>query len=297
MLNQYENEANIGAHERTTGPEIWRQTEGKITHFVASLGTCGTITGNGRYLKRQNPEIKIIGVHPEEGHDIPGVRSLKQLNQTKLFLPDEYDEVVEVNGEEAYQMCLRLNREESLIAGPSSALALLGAQKVIQDDPNAVVVIMFGDNVFKYASSIERHFPEFRSVADHSAAKEAPAPSPKETFFDNLVAHSRNPNNTLELEELKKRLDAGDKPLLLDVRDAEAHTQQHVSGAVNIPVGELAQRQNELPDNLNAPIVTICFRGNMSISGMLLLQSLGYNNVQSLKGGTIGWAELGFPTN
>ena len=297
MLNQYENEANIGAHERTTGPEIWRQTEGKITHFVASLGTCGTITGNGRYLKKQNPEIKIIGVHPEEGHDIPGVRSLKQLNQTKLFLPGEYDEVVEVNGEEAYQMCLRLNREESLIAGPSSALALLGAQKVIQDDPNAVVVIMFGDNVFKYASSIERHFPEFRSTADQSAATEAPAPSPKETFFDNLVAHSRNPNNTLELEELKKRLDAGDKPLLLDVRDAESHTQQHVSGAVNIPVGELAQRQNELPDNLNAPIVTICFRGNMSISGMLLLQSLGYNNVQSLKGGTIGWAELGFPTN
>ena len=297
MLNQYENEANIGAHERTTGPEIWRQTKGKITHFVTSLGTCGTITGTGRYLKSQNPGIKIIGVHPQEGHDIPGVRSLKQLNQTKLFLPGEYDEVVEANGEEAYKMCLRLNREESLIAGPSSALALLGAQKVIKDDPSAVVVIMFPDNVFKYASSIERHFPEFRAVPDNSASNEAPPPSPKETFFDNLVANSRNPNNTLELEDLKKQLDAGDKPLLLDVRDAESHTEQHVSGAVNIPVGELGQRQSELPDNLNAPIVTICFRGNMSISGMLLLQSLGYNNVQSLKGGTIGWAELGFPTN
>ena len=78
MLNQYENEANPGAHLNSTGPEIWHQTEGKITHFVAGLGTCGTITGNGRFLKAKNPNIKVIGVYPEEGHDIPGVRSLKQ---------------------------------------------------------------------------------------------------------------------------------------------------------------------------------------------------------------------------
>ena len=77
MPNQYENEANLEAHVRTTGPEIWRQTEGKVTHFVAGLGTCGTITGNGRFLKSKDRGIQVIGVHPEEGHDIPGVRSLK----------------------------------------------------------------------------------------------------------------------------------------------------------------------------------------------------------------------------
>ena len=84
LLDQYSNEDNPGAHYKTTGPEIWRQTEGKITHFVAGLGTCGTITGTGRFLKEKNPEVKVFGVYPEEGHDIPGVRSQRQLAQTKL---------------------------------------------------------------------------------------------------------------------------------------------------------------------------------------------------------------------
>ena len=77
MLDQYVNAANPDAHVKTTGPEIWRQTEGKITHFVAGLGTCGTVTGNGRYLKSQNPDVAVLGIHPVEGHDIPGVRSLQ----------------------------------------------------------------------------------------------------------------------------------------------------------------------------------------------------------------------------
>ena len=96
LLDQYANEANPDAHFRTTGPEIWRQTEGKITHFVASLGTCGTITGTGRFLKGRNPAVKVLGVYPEDGHDIPGVRSRRQLDQTKLYFPKEYDGEVEI---------------------------------------------------------------------------------------------------------------------------------------------------------------------------------------------------------
>src|SRR6185436_3636798 len=84
-LDQYRNPANPDAHFRTTGPEIWRQTDGKVTHFVAGLGTCGTITGTGRFLKGQAKQVKVLGVHPVEGHDIPGVRSLRQLKQTELF--------------------------------------------------------------------------------------------------------------------------------------------------------------------------------------------------------------------
>jgi cysteine synthase len=126
MLDQYRNEANPGAHYKTTGPEIWRQTEGKVTHFVAGLGTCGTITGTGRFLKEQNPDIKVLGVHPQEGHDIPGVRSYRQLGQTELFRPDEYNELVEISDDEAFGLCQRLNREESIIAGPSAAMALAG---------------------------------------------------------------------------------------------------------------------------------------------------------------------------
>jgi len=294
MLNQYENEANPGAHLDSTGPEIWHQTQGQITHFVAGLGTCGTITGNGRFLKAKNPDIKVIGVYPEEGHDIPGVRSLKQLGQTKLFLPDEYDGVVSVSNDEAFDMCLRLNREESLIAGPSSAMALVGALKVIEDDPNAVVVVIFPDNAFKYASSFQRHFPQFKVA---SASDEPAEPSPKEQLFVSLVENSRNPHNTLGADQLKAmRAEALQAPLVLDVRSPEAYAKQHIAGAVNIPVAELAARQGELPDDLDASIVTACFRGNMSISGMLILQSLGYRNVKSLNGGTIGWAEQNLPT-
>ena len=294
MPNQYENEANLEAHVRTTGPEIWRQTEGKVTHFVAGLGTCGTITGNGRFLKSKDARIQVIGVHPEEGHDIPGVRSLRQLELTKLFVPEEYDEVVEVSDAEAFDMCLRLNREESLIAGPSSAMALVGALKVIEDHPDAVVVLIFPDNSFKYASTFERHFPELRVSRPGGDPGQA---SDKELLFTALVDNSRNPHNTLEVDELRTALESDESPLLLDVRAPDVHARQHVTGARNIPVAELGDRLEELPEEREHPIVTVCTVGNLSISGMLVLQSLGYSNVRSLNGGTVAWAEQGLPTN
>ena len=282
MPNQYENEANLEAHVRTTGPEIWRQTEGKVTHFVAGLGTCGTITGNGRFLKAKNPDVQVIGVYPAEGHDIPGVRSLKQLELTKLFVPNEYDAIVEVSDREAFDMCLRLNREESLIAGPSSAMALVGALKVIEDQPDAIVVIIFPDNAFKYASTFERHFPEVRAARpDGDSTGE---PSAREQLLSTLVENSRNPHNTCEVEDLRAALESDEPPLLIDVRAPNIHAKQYVTGAKNIPVGELADRLGELPAQHEHPIVTVCGLGNLSISGMLVLQSLGYRNVRSLNG-------------
>ncbi len=292
MPNQYENEANLEAHIRTTGPEIWRQTEGKVTHFVAGLGTCGTITGNGRYLKSQNPDVQVIGVYPDEGHDIPGVRSLKQLELTKLFLPEEYDHMVQVSDEDAYDMCLRLNREESLIAGPSSAMALVGALEVIEDDPDAVVVVIFPDNAFKYASSFERHFPEMQAARPGGDPNQ---PSDKELMMTSLIDNSRNENNTLEVDDLRQELEGDEPPTLIDVRAPDLYDHEHVTGTLNIPVGELKDRRSELPD-LEDPIVTVCTAGNLSIQGMLVLQSLGYNNVRSLNGGTNAWAAEGLPT-
>ena len=159
MLNQYTNEANPEAHYKTTGPEIWRQTDGTITHFVAGLGTCGTITGTGRYLKGQSPAVEVLGVHPAEGHDIPGVRSLRQLQQTQLFRPDEYTRLIEVSNQDAFELCLRLNREESIIAGPSSGMALAGAFELVPDELGNVVVVIFPDSAFKYASSVVKYLP------------------------------------------------------------------------------------------------------------------------------------------
>jgi rhodanese-related sulfurtransferase len=296
MPNQYENEANLEAHIRTTGPEIWRQTEGKVTHFVAGLGTCGTITGNGRFLKGKNPDVQVIGVYPEEGHDIPGVRSLKQLELTKLFVPQEYDALVEVSDSDAFDMCLRLNREESMIAGPSSAMALMGALKVIEDQPDAVVVIIFPDSSFKYASTFERHFPEMRASRPGGDAATG-EPSAKEQLLSTLIENSRNGHNTCEVEDLHADLESEAPPVVIDVRTEEVYANRHVSGALNIPVEELGTRHGELPSNREHPIVTVCTRGNLSINGLLVLQSLGYRNVRSLNGGTVAWADQGLPTN
>jgi rhodanese-related sulfurtransferase len=296
MPNQYENEANLEAHIRTTGPEIWRQTEGKITHFVAGLGTCGTITGNCRYLKSRNPGVQVVGVHPEEGHDIPGVRSLKQLELTRLFVPEEYDELVEVSDKDAFDMCLRLNREESMIAGPSSAMALMGALKVIEDQPDAVVVIIFPDSSFKYASTFERHFPEMRASRP-GGGDETGEPSANEQLFSTLVENSRNAHNTCEVNDLRSSLESDAPPFVVDVRKAELYANKHVSGALNIPVPELGARSDELPSDREHPIVTVCTRGNLSLQGMLVLQSLGYRNVRSLNGGTLAWDDEGLPIN
>src|SRR5690606_34556612 len=105
QLNQYKNPANPDAHYRTTGPEIWRQTEGTVTHYVSGLGTCGSITGTGRFLKEKNPKIQVLGVAPGEGHDIPGVRSKRQLLLTDFYKPEEYDGTEHIDNQEAYQLC------------------------------------------------------------------------------------------------------------------------------------------------------------------------------------------------
>ncbi len=290
MLNQYENEANFEAHIRTTGPEIWRQTGGEITHFVSAMGTCGTITGNGRFLKSKSPAVQVIGVHPAEGHDIPGVRSLRQLEQTRLFKPEEYDQLVEISDQDAYAMCLRLNREEGIIAGPSAALGLLGALAAIDDQPGNVVVVIFADNIYKYASSFERHFPDFRVVS--SAPSE---PSAKERLMDALLDNAREGDGTTEIDGLVARLGQADAPVLVDVRTPEVYEKAHLPGAINIPLAHIDSQQDQLPEDLDQEIVTVCNRGVMSLTGLLLLQSLGYRRVRSLNGGTMGWQEAGHP--
>jgi cysteine synthase len=130
MPNQYENEENVQAHLTTTGPEIWKQTEGKITHFFAALGTCGTVTGVGRFLKSKNPAAKVIAVVPSEGHDVPGLRNISQLHVTKLFDSTVVDDILEIDYKLAYTRALELCRQEGLLAGPSSGLIFEGAREV-----------------------------------------------------------------------------------------------------------------------------------------------------------------------
>ena len=285
MLDQYTNEANPGAHYKTTGPEIWKQTEGKVTHFVAGLGTCGTITGTGRFLKDQDPEVKVLGVHPQEGHDIPGVRSIRQLQQTALFRPDEYDELVEVNDDEAFGLCHRLNREESIIAGPSSAMALAGALRLVPDEPGVIAVVIFPDNAFKYASSMSRHIPGMDAAGGES---------PRERMMDTLIENTRGtPALTIDVEPAHEMIEAG-SPLVVDVREIDEFGTGHLPGAVNMPLQEMSDYAAFLPEDRDTPILVVCETGNRSLTGALFLASLGYGDVRSINGGTTGWRGMGF---
>jgi len=300
LLDQYTNDANPDAHFRTTGPEIWRQTEGKITHFVAGLGTCGTITGNGRFLKSKNSAVKVLGVYPEDGHDIPGVRSKRQLGQTKLYLPHEYDGEVEVANRDAYDLCLRLNREESVIAGPSSGMALAGALKLVPDEPGVIAVVIFPDNIFKYASSVCRHFPQMcpALVGGGDASAAAAAPSRNDQLMDEMIENLKNPYDSVAVADLARELTAaeGAKPLVVDVRPASQFADLHIPGAINLPQSELSQRKSELPADRNSPIVMVCGIGKFSKPTTLYLKSLGYRNVRSLKGGINEWVRKQQPT-
>lgn len=285
MLDQYSNEANPGAHYKTTGPEIWRQTDGKVTHFVASLGTCGTITGTGRFLKEQNSDVKVHGVHPVEGHDIPGVRSLKQLAMTSLFRPDEYDELTAIDNQTAYNLCLRLNREESICAGPSAAMALAGAFELIPDEPGNVVVVIFPDSAFKYASSVVKHLPEVRG--------DVQVGSRKERRIDAMVEKVRDTPALRVSEDEGFKLWEDKAATFVDVRDFDTYVAGHVPGAMPVPLDEFDDYAIALPEDMNAPIVTVCNKGNLSLSGVLYLKSMGYTDVRSLDGGTNGWRDAG----
>lgn len=290
MLNQYGNEANPDAHYQTTGPEIWNQTGGAVSHFVAGLGTCGTITGAGRFLKERNASVSLIGVHPAEGHDIPGVRSLSRLAQTRFFDPDSYDGLVEVDNDTAYELCARLNREESIPAGPSSALALAGAFLSVPDEPGHRVVVVFPDSVHKYASSMKRHVPGV------GGGESGGPKNPREELLDSMVENSRaNPDLTIDIDGAERWVENG--AFVLDVRTRESFMAGHVPGAWNAPLLDLPDRVPELPDDRDTPVLAICQRGNLSLSAVLYLKSLGYTNAWSVNGGTNAWADSGRQVN
>jgi rhodanese-related sulfurtransferase len=263
-----------------------------VTHFVAGLGTCGTITGTGRFLKEKRPEIQVIGVYPDEGHDIPGVRSMAQLQQTKLFFPEEYDQTLEVANREAYEMCLRIVREESIIAGPSSGMALTGALRAIPDEPGTLVVVIFPDDVFKYASSLQRHFPDICPPDDRQRTSAA---SQGDQLLAQLLENLKNKYDTIKADDLHRQMGEAHRPLVIDVRSPDLYAESHIAGAISLPQEELANRSGELPDDRDAPVVMVCNIGKFSKQTTLYLKSLGYRNVRSMKGGLNEWVRKGHP--
>jgi len=153
LLNQFANPDNYLAHYKTTGPEIWRDTEGGITHFVSSMGTTGTIMGCSRYLKQVNPEIQIVGCQPTENSCIPGIRRWPVEYLPKIFEPKRVDRVLDISEAEATQMARKLAKEEGIFAGMSSGGAMAAAVKLAGELSEGTIVFICCDRGDRYLSS------------------------------------------------------------------------------------------------------------------------------------------------
>jgi cysteine synthase B len=153
VLDQFSNADNPAAHFATTGPEIWRDTAGKITHFVSSMGTTGTIMGTARYLKQQNPAIQIVGVQPADGAQIPGIRRWPAAYLPKIFDPRLVDRVIDIDQGTAEETTRRLAREEGILAGISSGGAMAAALQLAAEQENAVIVSIICDRGDRYLST------------------------------------------------------------------------------------------------------------------------------------------------
>jgi cysteine synthase B len=153
MLNQFGNPDNYKMHYETTGPEIWSDTNGKITHFVSAMGTTGTIMGVSRYLKEQNPEVQIVGTQPKDGSSIPGIRRWSPEFLPKIFDANRVDRTIDVSEEESRTMTKRMAKEEGIFAGMSSGGALTAALKVAESLKEGVIVCITCDRGDRYLSS------------------------------------------------------------------------------------------------------------------------------------------------
>ena len=153
ILDQFANPDNPLAHYLTTGPEIWRDTAGKVTHFVATMGTTGTVMGVSRFLKEKNPAIQIIGVQPADGSNVPGIRKWPEAYLPKIFERSRVDRILEVTQLESEEMTRRLAREEGIFAGISSGGGLAAAVKVAREVEDAIVVQIVCDRGDRYLST------------------------------------------------------------------------------------------------------------------------------------------------
>lgn len=153
LMNQFSNPDNYLAHYKTTGPEIWRDTEGKITHFVSAMGTTGSIMGNSMFLKEQNPEIRIVGCQPTEESSIPGIRRWPAAYMPKIFDASRVDEVLDISQADATDMARKLARTEGIFAGMSTGGAAHAALRVAETLESGVIVFIACDRGDRYLST------------------------------------------------------------------------------------------------------------------------------------------------
>jgi cysteine synthase B len=153
VLDQFGNPDNPEAHYQGTGPELWRQTKGKITHFVSSMGTTGTIMGCSRYLKEQNPEVQIVGLEPEEGASIPGIRRWPQSHLPRIYDRARVDRILQIGQQESERTMRDLASREGILCGVSSGGAVAGALRLSSELEHAIIVTVICDRGDRYLST------------------------------------------------------------------------------------------------------------------------------------------------
>ena len=153
MLNQFANPDNPGGHYASTGPEIWEQTGGKVTHFISSMGTTGTIMGVSRYLKSQNPDVQVIGLQPTDGSQIPGIRRWPAAYLPDIYQSERVDRVMDISQSESEQMMRRLAKDEGIFAGVSSGGAVAAAMRLSAEVEGATIVAIICDRGDRYLST------------------------------------------------------------------------------------------------------------------------------------------------
>ena len=153
VLDQFANPDNSEAHYRTMGPEIWNDTEGKVTHFVSSMGTTGTVMGTGRYLHEKNPDIQVVGVYPEKGSQIPGIRKWEKAYEPAIFDESKVDQIMTVSRADADEMTVKLGQKEGIFCGISAGGALHAALRLSEQVENAVIVSIICDRGDRYIST------------------------------------------------------------------------------------------------------------------------------------------------
>ena len=177
-----------------------------------------------------------------------------------------------------------------MIAGPSSAMALSGAFKLVPDEPGNIAVVLFPDSAFKYASSVVKYLPGL-------TPREFKRATPRNALLDKMVENVRgNPDLTIDVDTAHAQWQDG-KSSVLDVRPSEEYREAHIPGALSVPLSQLGDDLSVFPNDLATPILSVCQRGNASLSGVLFLKSLGYRNARSITGGTLAWREKGFKTD
>ncbi|MFQ5996774.1 MAG: pyridoxal-phosphate dependent enzyme [Dehalococcoidales bacterium] len=260
--NQYENELNVQAHYRTTGPEIWKQTRGKIDYFFAGFGTCGTITGVGRYLKKQNAEIRIIGVEPSSSdHKLPGMKRITGLDDElvpRILDKSVVDDIVEISDEDAYATAIELARREGILVGPTTG-AILHVALAYSKAKSGLAVVMSPDDGFKYASF-------YRDVL------EAEERRIREEVYEFIEDNKDNQNL-----------------VIIDVRTAEEYASGHLEKAINLDYYAVTFRDelNEL--DRSKTYLIYCKTGERSAVTSDLMKALGFARVYDMPGGMVGW--------